>query len=203
MLTLYGNLISGNDYKVRLLLTQLGIDYAYEERDLFAGETRTPEFLALNPNGRIPTVRLADGRILAESNAIMFYFAEGGTFLPADRYDRAQALQWMFFEQYSHEPFIAVARFWLHLDNGAEDYADALPEKWQKGHQALAVMEQHLSSRDFFAGGQYSIADIALYAYSHVAEEGKFDLTPYRAIRRWLDRVADQPKHILIDQATA
>ncbi len=203
MLTLWGNLLSGNDYKVRLLLTQLGHDYAYEERDLFNGETRTPEFLAINPNGRIPTVRLADGRILTESNAIMFYFAEGGAFLPDDRYERAQALQWMFFEQYSHEPFIAVARFWLHTENGGEVYADALPEKWEKGHQALRVMEQHLTSRDFFAGGQYSIADISLYAYSHVADEGGFDLAPYGAIRRWLDRVADQPAHILIDQATA
>ena len=200
MLTLYGNLISGNDYKVRLLLSQFGIDYDYEEKDVFTGETRTPEFLAINPNGRIPTVRFDDGRILTESNAILYYFAEDTDFLPAHRFARAQVLQWMCFEQYSHEPFIAVARFLLHTDNGREVHAATLEEKWPKGHDALAVMEGHLKNREFFVGDAYSIADIALYAYTHVADEGDYDLAGYPAIRRWLDRIADQPRHILITQ---
>ncbi len=203
MMRLYGNLDSGNDYKVRLLLTQLGIAYDYQVKDVFTGETRTAEFLAINPNGRIPTIVLEDGRILVESNAIMSYFAEGTSLLPNDRFERAQALQWMFFEQYNHEPNIAVARFWHHLDGGVEANADALPEKWQKGYQALDVMEKHLSELHYFVGDAYSIADISLYAYTHVAEEGGFDLEPYIAIRRWLDRVGDQPDHILITQTSA
>ena len=201
MLTLYGNLISGNDYKVRLLLSQLQLSFRYVEKDVFTGETRKDDFLSINPNGRIPTVVLEDGRVLAESNAILYYFAQGTPFWPEDRFEQARALQWMFFEQYSHEPNIAVARFWLHLENGAEVYKEQLPEKWDKGNAALKVMDGHLSSNDYFAAGRYTVADIALYAYTHVAEEGNFDLAAYPAVRAWLDRVADQPGHILITQS--
>ena len=200
MLTLYDFLPSGNGYKVRLLLSQLGIPFKLVEKDILKGETRTPEFLAINPDGRIPTVQFDDGRILAQSNAIMFYFAEGTRFLPADRFERAEALQWMFFEQYSHEPYIAVARFWIHELHKRLEWAERLKEKWQKGYQALDVMERRLRDHAFLAGKAYSVADIALYAYTHVAEEGDFDLGRYPAIRAWLDRVADQPGHVLITQ---
>jgi glutathione S-transferase len=200
MLTLYDFLESGNGYKVRLLLTQLGVPFRLVEKNILKGETRTPEFLAINPDGRIPAVVFDDGRRLAQSNAIMFYFAEGTKFLPADKFERAQALEWMFFEQYSHEPHIAVARFWLHVGK-KEEYASQLPEKWRRGYQALDVMERHLEKHEYLVGGRYSIADIALYAYTHVAEEGGFDLGRYPRIRRWLDRVADQPGHILITQS--
>jgi glutathione S-transferase len=201
MLTLYDYLPSGNGYKVRLLLSQLGIPFRLIEKDILKGETRTPEFLAINPDGRIPTVILEDGRRLAQSDAILFYFAEGTPFLSADRFERAEALQWMFFEQYSHEPQIAVARFWIHSLGKRKEWDDRLQERWQKGYQALDAMERHLDGRKFFVGDYYSIADIALYAYTHVAEEGDFDLGRYPRIRAWLDRVADQPGHVLITQS--
>jgi glutathione S-transferase len=201
MLTLYDFLPSGNGYKVRLLLSQLGIPFKLVEKDILKGETRTPEFLAINPDGRIPTVRFDDGRILAQSNAIIFYFAEGTPLLPADRFERAEALQWMFFEQYSHEPYIAVARFWIHELHKRIEWAERLKEKWQKGYQALDIMERRLKDRQFLVGNSYSIADIALYAYTHVAEQGDFDLGKYPAIRAWLDRIADQPRHVLITQS--
>jgi glutathione S-transferase len=200
MLTLYDYLPSGNGYKVRLLLSQLGLPFRLIERDILKGETRTPDFLKLNPNGRIPVLQLEDGRCLAESAAIMFYLAEGTPFLSADGFDRADTLRWMFFEQYSHEPYIAVARFWIHSLGKRREWADRLEEKWQRGYQAFDTMESHLKQHRFFVGERYSIADIALYGYTHVAEEGEFDLARYPAIRAWLDRVADQPGHVLITQ---
>lgn len=200
MIRLYDYLPSGNGYKVRLLLTQLGIPFERIELDILKGTTRTPEFLRKNLNGRIPVVELEDGRFLAESNAILFYFAEGTSFLPADRWQRAQALQWMFFEQYSHEPNIATSRFWLrHLELTPERKA-ALAQKRPLGYAALDVIEKHVTGRSFFVGEQYSIADIALYAYTHVAGEGGFDLAQYPNIRAWLERVRSQPKHIPITQ---
>jgi len=202
MLRLYDYLSSGNGYKVRLLLCQLGRRFELVERDILKGETRTPEFLSINPNGRIPVLRLEDGRHLAESNAILFYLAEGTPFLPADRFERAEALQWLFFEQYSHEPYIAVARYWIHLLEKRQEWADRLREKHERGYQALSVMERHLERRRWFVGERYSIADIALYAYTHVAGEGDFDLAGYPALRTWLDRVAAEPGHVLITQST-
>jgi glutathione S-transferase len=199
MLRLYDYLPSGNGYKVRLLLSQLKIPFERIEVDIIRGETRTAEFLAKNRNGRIPTIELDNGRHLAESDAILFYFAEGTPFLPAERLLRAQVLQWMFFEQYSHEPNIATVRFWMHTEMTAERHAQ-LPAKQKLGYAALDVMEDRLSRRDFFVGNQYSIADIALYAYTHVAEEGGFDLQRYNAIRAWFGRVRDQPRHIPITQ---
>ena len=198
MLRLYDNLISGNGYKVRLLLTQLGLPFERVETNIFKGESRTPEFLARNPNGRIPTLRLEDGSYLAESNAILCYLAEDGAFWPAERRARAETLQWLFFEQYSHEPYIAVLRFWAHLPELTAQQRAERPGRKERGEQALGVMEQHLEDRGFFVGERYGIADIALYAYTHVAEEGGFDLAPYPAIRAWLARVAAQPDHVAI-----
>ncbi len=199
MLKLYDFLESGNSYKVRLLLKQLEIPFERIELDITRGESRSDEFLARNPNGRIPTLELEDGTCLAESNAIQWYLAEGTGFLSKDPLERAQTLQWMFFEQYSHEPFIAVVRYWMHqgLDSGRE--AEVM-EKRERGYEALSVMEGHLHLRDFFVGGRYSIADIALYAYTHVAHEGGFDLSTYPALGAWLERVSAQPGHISIRQ---
>jgi glutathione S-transferase len=197
MLRLYDYLESGNGYKVRLLLHQLGIPFERVELDITRGESRTEAFLRLNPNGRIPTLELADGTCLAESNAIQWYLAEGTPWLPDDRVERAQVLQWMFFEQYSHEPYIAVVRFWAH-QGLLEEKGEEVAARRERGHAALGVMETHLAHRDWFVGDRYSIADIALYAYTHVADEGGFDLSPYPAVRRWLSRVAEQPGHVPI-----
>jgi glutathione S-transferase len=197
MLRLYDYLESGNGYKVRLLLRQLGIPFERVELDILRGQTRTREFLARNPNGRIPTLELEDGTCLAESNAILWYLAEGTPYLPGDRLARAQVLQWMCFEQYSHEPNIATLRFWSHAGLLAER-AGFVPEKRKWGIAALEVMQQHLRDRAFFVAERYSIADIALYAYTHVAEEGGFGLQAYPAIRAWLARVAAQPGHVPI-----
>ena len=197
MLRLYDYLPSGNGYKVRLLLTQLGVQFERIELDIVKGETRTPAFLAKNPNGRIPVLELDDGTCLAESNAIMFYLAEGTSLLPKDRLARAQVLQWLFFEQYSHEPNIATVRFWLHTEM-TDERRTLLPSKRAQGYAALQVMERRLTDRTFFVGERYTIADIALYAYTHVADEGGFDLTPYPAIKAWLAHVREQPRHIPI-----
>jgi len=199
MLRLYDNLFSGNGYKVRLLLTQLGVAFERIELDILKGATRTPEFLRKNPNGRIPVLELEQGEFLAESNAILFYLADSTPFLPSDRFQRAQVLQWMFFEQYSHEPNIATVRFWMHSEITDERRA-LLPGKRKLGYAALDVMEGHLKTRAFFVANRYSIADIALYAYTHVADEGGFDLGRYPSIRAWLDRVRSQPRHIPITQ---
>jgi glutathione S-transferase len=200
MLRLYDYLPSGNGYKVRLLLHQLGIPFERVELDIVRGETRTPEFLARNPNGRIPTLELEDGTPLAESNAILWYLADGSPFLPADRLARARVLQWMCFEQYSHEPNIATVRFWLHTELTDERRA-LLPAKRALGHAALGVMDGHLRDRSFFVDDRYTIADIALYAYTHVAHEGGFELAPYAAVVAWLDRVRAQPGHVPITRA--
>ena len=195
---LYDFLESGNGYKVRLALHQLGIPFERVEMDIVAGATRTPGFLEKNPNGRIPTLELPGGTFLAESNAILFYLADGTPLLPTDRLQRAQALQWMFFEQYSHEPNIATSRYWLHHVELTPERRAALVEKKRAGDAALGVMETHLASRTFFVGERYTIADIALYAYTHVADEGGFDLEPFPAVRAWLARVASQPRHVPI-----
>lgn len=196
MLHLYDNLDSGNGYKARLLLALLGHSYAWTDLDIDHGATRTPEFLAKNPNGRIPTLELEDGSFLPESNAILWYLAEGTPWIPEGRFARAQVLQWMFFEQYSHEPYIAVARFIVaYLGRPAAREAD-LAAKMAPGHKALAVMERQLATTPFLCGDDYTIADIALYAYTHVAHEGEFDLAPYPPLRDWLARVRAQPGHV-------
>jgi len=187
---LFDYLDSGNGYKVRLLLAQLGQRYDWTEVDIDAGKTRTPEFLKRNPNGRIPTLELDDGTNLAESNAILWYLAEGTPFVATDRVGRAQVLQWMFFEQYSHEPYIVK-----HLAADHPRRAE-LPDRLARGRDALAVMEAHLEGRQFFVGKRYSIADIALYAYTHVAHEGGHDLAPYPRVNAWLKRVASQRRYV-------
>ncbi|WP_025899883.1 glutathione S-transferase family protein [Sneathiella glossodoripedis] len=198
MYTLYDFLPSGNGYKVRLLLNQLGISYELVEKDIVKGETRTPEFLNLNSNGRIPLLQLENGECLAESNAILMYLAEGTPFLPDEKLLKARVLQWMFFEQYSHEPNIAVVRYWMTHGGPDEEQQRQLPSKMQSGYAALDVMEKQLSQSDFLVGGKYSVADIALYAYTHVAHEGNFDLSGYPAINAWLLRVQSRPNHLLI-----
>ncbi len=198
---LHDNLSSGNGYKVRLLLTHLGISFERIEYDTGRGETRTPEFLKrIDPNGRIPVLETDDGEFLAESDAILFYLAEGTPFLPDGRLESALVLRWMFFEQYSHEPNIAVARAWIHVFGleMTEERRLALEAKRKLGYDALGVMEGHLCQNDYFVGGRYSVADIALYAYTHVAHEGGFDLTGCPAVRAWIGRVAAQPGYIPI-----
>jgi glutathione S-transferase len=200
MLTLFDYLDSGNGYKIRLLLAQLDKPYRWVELDILASETRTPQFLTKNPNGRIPTLELDDGTCLAESNAILWYLAEGSPFVPDDRLLRAQVLQWMFFEQYSHEPYIATSRYIVrHLPADSPRHGE-LPDRMARGRAALGVMETHLSRRSFFVGDRYTLADIALYAYTHVAHEAYFDLTPYTAVRAWLGRVASQPGYVPLTQ---
>jgi glutathione S-transferase len=198
MYRLYDYLPSGNGYKVRLLLAQLGLPFELVAIDIVQGESRTPEFLARNPNGRIPTLEIEPGVHLPESNAILYYLADGTPFFPAERLERAQAMQWMCFEQYSHEPNIATVRFWLTHAGLTDERRAVLEQKRTLGYAALGVMEQHLTRRAFFVGERYSIADIALYAYTHVAEEGGFDLGPYPAVRAWLERVRVQPGHVPI-----
>jgi glutathione S-transferase len=197
---LYDYWESGNGYKVRLLLHQLDIAHERIELDILKGETRTPEFLAKNANGRIPLLEFDDGRVLAESNAIQWYLAEGTPLLAADPWERAQVLQWLFFEQYSHEPYIAVVRFWT-FSGQLETHRAELPQRMEAGHRALAVMDAHLRERSFFVGERYGIADIALYAYSHVAAEGGFELAPYPAVLRWLAQVRAQPRHVPLEAA--
>lgn len=189
---LYENPASGNCYKVRLLFALLGIEY--ERRDLSVTDRSGREEVlgGLSPSLNVPTVVLDDGRPLGESNAILWYFAEGTEYLPDDPYERAQVLQWMFFEQYKHEPAIAVLRFWLSILGDPPPGAD-LESRRAAGHDALAAMERHLTDHDYFVGDRFTIADIALYAYTHVAPEGGFDLEPYAAVRAWLERVGAQP----------
>jgi glutathione S-transferase len=194
----YGMAASGNCHKVKLVLDLLGIPYRWHEVDLMKGETRTPEFLRINANGKLPVLQIDDHTFLPESNAILCYLADGTDLWPGDRLQRAQALQWMFFEQYTHEPAIAVARFVVQFQKKADD--PRLPELHQRGHKALAVMEQHLARHPFFAANRFSIADIALYAYTHRADEGGFDLAAYPAVLAWLARcravpgVTDMPR---------
>jgi glutathione S-transferase len=198
MYRLYEDALSGNCYKVRLLLTQLDVPFERVQVDVVTRQTRTPAFLAKNPNGRVPTLELEPGLYLAESNAILWYLGEGTPFVPADRLERAQVLQWMFFEQYSHEPYIATSRYWIVFLGKAEEYREQLAQKREPGYAALRVMELHLTANPFLVAGRYTIADIALYAYTHVAGEGGFDLAGFPAVRAWLGRVERQPSHVAI-----
>ncbi len=200
MYTLYSMQGSGNCYKLRLMMAQLGIIFHIEDIDILKGESRRESFLELNPNGKVPVLVLPDGRAITESNAALFYLASGSPWLPEGRYEQAQILQWLFFEQYSHEPYIAVARFWLAIAPGGRAQKTAeLPIWHERGYQALDVMEQHLADKEFFVANKYSIADIALYAYTHMAHEGDFDLAPYPAINDWLQRVRGQPGYVGIE----
>jgi glutathione S-transferase len=187
----FGTSTSGNCHKVRLTLDALGLTYRWHEVDILEGETRTAQFLAMNPNGKVPVLQIDDHSFLPESNAILCYLADGTSLWPGDRLARAQVLAWMFFEQYSHEPYIAVARFIRRFLKRDDD--PRLPELARRGHAALAVMEGQLARQPFFAAGRFSIADIALFAYTHRADEGGFDLAGYPAVCAWLDRCLRQP----------
>ena len=203
MTTVHGMASSGNCYKVQLLLEQLGRKYRWIEVDSANGETRTPEFLALNPNGKVPLLVRDDGSVLVESNAILYWLGEGTSLIPDDAWTRAQMLQWMFFEQYSHEPYIAVARFislWLPTDHARRA---ELPRLRERGAQSLAVMERHLHGREFFVDGGYSLADIALFAYTHVAADGGFDLGAYPAVSAWIERVRATPGFVRMEGVAA
>ncbi|HKP63651.1 MAG TPA: glutathione S-transferase family protein [Polyangiales bacterium] len=194
MLTLHDNSDSGNGYKLRLLMSLLGIEYRLVQVDIFRGESRTPEFLAKNPNGRIPVLELPDGRCLAESNAILCHLAEGTEYIPRDPWQRALMFQWLFFEQYSHEPNVATPRYWLRHTAADDPRRAQLEQRQVLGRAALAVMQEHLATRLYFADDRFTIADIALYAYTHLAEQGGFTLASYPAVRRWLARCADRPR---------
>ena len=198
---LYNSPVSGNCYKVRLLFAHLGIPYERRDLEIVDRSNRDAVLGALNPDLRIPTLVLDDGRPIAESGAILWYFGEETRFVPTDRYDRAKVLQWMFFEQYSHEPAIAVVRFLVAYSGEAERYASVIERKTADGYRALDALEAHLGREDggYVVGMHPSLADIALYAYTHVAGEGGFDLAGYPAIRAWLDRVAAEPGHVPID----
>jgi len=196
MLKLYGMTGSGNCYKPALLMRQLGVPFTWVEVDLLKGESRTPEFLARNPNGKVPLLEITDHdetRALAESNAMLCYLAEGTHLLPDDRWPRAQVMQWLFFEQYSHEPYIATVRWWVKYLHKQDEWKDKITEAMKKGYAALSVMEQQLAKTPFLAGDRYTIADIALYAYTHAAHEGGFSLERYPAIRQWLARIEREP----------
>jgi glutathione S-transferase len=195
-LRVYGDMLSGNCYKIALLLNHLAAAYEWVHVDIMKGASRTPEFLARNPNGRIPVLELPDGRHLAESNAILNFLADGTAWLPTDPWLRAQVLQWQFFEQYSHEPYIATARYiakYLGLPDARRAEYTA---KQSGGHAALRVMDGHLAHHDFFVGEMASIADLSLYGYTHVADEGGFALDDYPGVRAWLARIAALPGHL-------
>ena len=203
-LRLHGMTGSGNCYKPALLMRQLGMPFEWQEVDILKGGSRTPEFLARNPNGKVPLLEITDGgetRALAESNAMLCYLAEGTALLPEDRWPRAQVLQWLFFEQYSHEPYIATVRFWVKYLGKQDEWREKIAEASKKGYAALGVMERQLAQTPFLAGPDYTIADIALYAYTHVAHEGHYSLQAYPAVRRWLGRVEGQPHFVPMAEA--
>ena len=198
MYKLYDFLPSGNGYKIRLLLNLLDIAYERIELNILKRETRTPEFLQKNPYGKIPLLEIAPDRYLAESNAILYFLSQGTEFFPQDGYVRSQVMQWLFFEQYSHEPNIATARYWINILKQPEQYREQLHHKHRLGNAALKAMEQHLRDRNFLVAETYTIADICLYAYTHVADEGGFELDRFPAIQAWLSRIKTHPKHISI-----
>lgn len=200
MLKIYAMQSSGNCYKVRLLLAKLGLPFELVDIDLLRGENRTPDFLMKNPEGRVPLLELPGGRHLPESNAILFHLADGTPLLPGEPLTRAEVLRWMFFEQHSHDSSIGAARFWLKLVRGGRDLRTHDIDRWmEEGYAALGVMERHLARRPFFVDGAMTIADIALYAHTHVAHEGEFELATFPAVRAWLERVAAEPGHVGMD----
>lgn len=200
MYKLYEFSTSGNCYKIRLVMSFLELTYKRIPIDITKGESRTDDFLKINPNGRVPVLETEDGNFLPESNAALWYLASSSSLLPSSRLEQAQVLQWMFFEQYSHEPFIATSRYWIAILNAESEYKSELEEKRPKGYAALDVMERHLQKNSYFVGNSYSIADIALYAYTHVAHEGGFNLSKYNAIARWFKRIENTKNYVQIGQ---
>lgn len=196
MLKVYGDYNSGNCYKIKLMLHLLGLEYEWQSVDILNGETETPAFLAKNPNGKVPVLELEDGTCLWESNAILNYLADGSEFLPTEPRLRTQVLQWQFFEQYSHEPYVAVARFIQFYLGLPQERLEEYRKLQKRGYKALVVMEQQLARTPYLVGEHYSIADVTLYAYTHVAHQGGFDLAGYPSIQAWLQRVASHPRHV-------
>ena len=196
MLKVYGDYNSGNCYKIKLMLHLLGLEYEWQSVDILNGETETPAFLAKNPNGKVPVLELDDGTCLWESNAILNYLADGSEFLPTEPRLRTQVLQWQFFEQYSHEPYVAVARFIQFYLGLPQERLEEYRKLQKRGYKALDVMEQQLARTPYLVGEHYSIADVTLYAYTHVAHQGGFDLAGYPSIQAWLQRVASHPRHV-------
>jgi len=196
MHTLYGNSTSGNCWKPAMMLHARGLPFRWIEIDILKGESRTPEFLALNPNGRVPLLVLPDGRTLAESNAMLLHLGEGSAWIPEDAYQRAKMYEWLFFEQYSHEPYIATVRFWVKYAGKGEEKKQEIAERMTRGYAALGVMEKALAGLPFLVGERPTLADIALHAYTHVAPQGGFSLDAYPGIRRWLGRVAALPDFV-------
>lgn len=196
MLKVYGLELSGNCYKVKLLLHLLDKEYQWIEVNSRKGETRTPEYLTKNPNGKIPLLELNDGSLLPESGAIMFYLSQNSELLPKDSFKLSQVLQWMFFEQASHQPYIAINRGIIHIRKQKEQMLDKVEENKVGGYKALDVMEKHLTDKNYFVGETLTIADIALFAYTHVAEQGEFDLSKYTNILRWIENVKAQPRFV-------
>ena len=203
MYKVYGDIYSGNCYKVKLLMQQLGKDHEWKHIDIMEKENRTQAFLDLNPTGKIPLLETPDGLFLSESNAILLHLSEGTSLQAEEKWQRAKVYQWLFFEQYSHEPYVAVARFLLRYLNQSKQNNKVLDEKLKAGYKALSIMENQLKTTPYLTGDQYTIADIALYAYTHVAHEGGFDLKPYKKIRKWLKRVAKQADYVSMEQADA
>ena len=198
MYKLYDFLPSGNGYKVRLLLSQLQIPFELIELNILNKETRTLEFLAINSNGKIPVLEITPDQFISESNAILYYLSQDTAYFPQDKYQQGQVMQWLFFEQYSHEPNIATPRYWISILKQPDKYSEQIKQKQKLGYAALNVMEQHLKNHDFLVADKYTIADIALYAYTHVSEAGGFDLTPFTAIQSWFKRIESQPRYISI-----
>ena len=196
MYTLYGNAISGNCWKPAFMLRQRGLPFRWAEVDILQRQSRTPEFLALNPNGRVPLLQLPDGRLLAESNAMLLHLGEDTPWLPGEAYDRAKVYEWLFFEQYSHEPAIATVRFWVAYLHKQEEWREKIAETMVKGYAALGVMETQLARTLFLAGAAPTLADVALYAYTHVAGDGGYRLDEYPAVRAWLARFAALPDFV-------
>ncbi|MEL7537124.1 MAG: glutathione S-transferase family protein [Pseudomonadota bacterium] len=199
MLRVYGDRRSGNCYKIGWVLNELAMPSEWVDIDILAGESRTAEFLRRNPNGRIPVIELDGGRTLAESNAILLYLADGTPLVPTDRYQRACVHQWLFFEQYSHEPYIATSRFIVKYLGSPADRQTDLESKREPGYAALGVMESALNTREFLTGDHFTVADIALYAYTHVADEGGFSLTEFPAILAWFERIKARPGYVAMD----
>ena len=198
---LYGDCISGNCYKAALIMRLSGVPFEWVQTDVLSRETRNPEFLAINPNGKVPAVVLPDHRVLSESNAMLIYFSENTQWLPEDAYQRALVYQWLFFEQYSHEPYVAVARFMVHVAKISDQHPDRMAELWKSGYRALGIMDKHLEASEFFVGSSFTIADIALYAYTHTAEDGGFNLDDYEHVRQWLARVEQQDGYLSMADA--
>lgn len=201
MFRIYGDVQSGNCYKIKLLMSYLTIPHEWVDINILSGETQTDEFFAKNPNGKVPVLEISGGKYMAESNAILNYLAEGTEYLPVDRWERAQVLQWQFFEQYSHEPYIAVARFIAKYLGMPEERRKDFESKYEGAIKALNIMEKHLSRESYFVANRLTIADISLYAYTHVAHEGGFSLSGYPAITNWLSLVESHPYHISMAQA--